>query len=161
MKNMNKKSIIDKWIERNGAAEFDLKNKDIILYDGGLFSIENIPKIKEWTKVVKRKAEKRIFNGKEQTVYPIDFVPKKYKGKVNPDKVFNFIKKKIDKGETFEEEVLHFFNKEKMDNLTSIIWFEELDETINYLISMKRMLNNIGYKTNNSQKWKNINLMKK
>lgn len=147
MKKTNKKEIIKKWIENNGAAGFDLKNRNIILYDGGLFSIENIPKIKEWTKVVKRKAEKRMFNGKEQTVYPIDFVPKKYRGKVDPNKVFNFIKKKIDKGETFEEEVLHFFNKEKMDNISAIFWFEELDRTINYFKRMKKMLNKIGYKT--------------
>lgn len=37
---MNKKTIIQKWKEKNGAADFDLKNRDIILYDGGLFSIE-------------------------------------------------------------------------------------------------------------------------
>lgn len=36
---MNEKTIIQKWKEKNGAADFDLKNRDIILYDGGLFSI--------------------------------------------------------------------------------------------------------------------------
>lgn len=28
------------WLEKNGAGEFDFKNKDVILYDGGLFAIE-------------------------------------------------------------------------------------------------------------------------
>jgi len=152
MKLSIKNKIIKKWIENNGCAGFDLKNRDIILYDGGLFYIENTDKIKEWTKVIKRKAEKRMFNGKEQIVYPIEFVPKKYRGKVNPNKIFNFIKKKIDREENFEDEVLHFFNKSKMDDMKAIIWFEELNETINYLIRMKKMLNKLGYKTNTSLK---------
>jgi len=144
----NQEKIIEKWIIKNGAASFDLKNRDIILHDGGLFSIENSPEIKGWSKCIFKKAEKRILNGKEQTFHPIDFVPRKYKGKVNPDKVFNFIKNKIKKGKTFEEEVLNFFNKEKRDNYKINLWFEELDQTINYLKRMKRMLNKLGYKTN-------------
>ena len=35
-----KRKLIDKWISRNGACQIDLKDKNIILYDGGLFSIE-------------------------------------------------------------------------------------------------------------------------
>jgi hypothetical protein len=37
---MDKRKVIEKWIQNNGAADFDLKKKDIILFDGGLFSIE-------------------------------------------------------------------------------------------------------------------------
>ena len=32
--------IMEDWIRKNGACSFDYKNKDIILHDGGLFSIE-------------------------------------------------------------------------------------------------------------------------
>lgn len=34
------KKVIDEWIKKNGACSFDAKNLDIILHDGGLFSIE-------------------------------------------------------------------------------------------------------------------------
>ena len=142
-----KKEIADKWCEQNGASSFDFENRDIYFYDGGLFSIENTPKIKPWTKEKIGKPTKEIIGNKKQTTYPVNFVPRHYRGKVTPEKVFNFIKDKIGKGETFEEEVLHFFDKEKMDYMKAVFWFEELDETINYLKRMKKMLNKIGVKT--------------
>ena len=37
--------------------------------------------------------------------------------------------------------------RERMEHYTATIWFQELDETIAYLQSMKRMLNKLGYKT--------------
>ena len=37
---LNKQKVIKQWIQDNGAASFDLKNEDIFLWDGGLFSIE-------------------------------------------------------------------------------------------------------------------------
>ena len=37
---MDKRKVIEKWIHDNGAADFDLSKKDIILFDGGLFCIE-------------------------------------------------------------------------------------------------------------------------
>jgi hypothetical protein len=41
---MNKKEKekweIEKWLRNNGCADFDTKTRDIILYDGGLMSIE-------------------------------------------------------------------------------------------------------------------------
>ena len=149
-----KKKIVNEWITKNGAATFDLKTKDIILHDGGLFAIENKPKVKEWTRCKTGPAEKRVFNGKEQMVYPINFIPRKYKGTVTPNIVYNFVKKKALKEEVFEEELLHFFNKEKFDNMAAWIWFEELDETINYLKRMRKMLNKIGYDTGLSERWK-------
>lgn len=41
------------------------------------------------------------------------------------------------------------FSKRKYVNTDykATLWFEELDETINYLKRMKRMLNKLGYKT--------------
>jgi hypothetical protein len=37
---MDKRKVVEKWIHDNGAADFDLKKKDVILFDGGLFCIE-------------------------------------------------------------------------------------------------------------------------
>jgi mRNA-degrading endonuclease RelE of RelBE toxin-antitoxin system len=91
MKKLNKKEITEKWIHKNGAASFDLKNQDICLWDGGLFSIEKEP-------VMRRK---------------IIGCKKKYKD-------FDY---------------------------KAVFWFTELDETINYLKRMKKMLNSLGYET--------------
>ena len=41
MNSKSKKEIINKWIMKNGCVSFDLKNKDIIIHDGGLFPIES------------------------------------------------------------------------------------------------------------------------
>ena len=35
-----KQKIVDEWRYSHGAASFDIKKKDIILHDGGLFSVE-------------------------------------------------------------------------------------------------------------------------
>jgi hypothetical protein len=40
MKPYQKNKIIWNWRKRNGCAKFDLRNRNIILYDGGLFTIE-------------------------------------------------------------------------------------------------------------------------
>lgn len=40
MKLKDKQKIVDKWIENNGCASFDLKNKQIIFHDGGGFSVD-------------------------------------------------------------------------------------------------------------------------
>jgi effector-binding domain-containing protein len=40
MKKINKQKIIEEWIHKNGCASFNLKEKGIILHDGGLFYIE-------------------------------------------------------------------------------------------------------------------------
>ena len=44
------KKVLKKWISDHGACNFDIKNQDIILNDGGLFSIEE--KDVMWHKVI-------------------------------------------------------------------------------------------------------------
>lgn len=38
---LNKQKAFQKWLEKNGACNLDFKNRNIVLYDGGLFSIES------------------------------------------------------------------------------------------------------------------------
>lgn len=97
--------VMKKWISRNGACYFNCKNHDIILPDGGLFSIEK-------KKYMARKilGYKKLPNGNSRVI---------------------FSKKKIVPSETYE----------------ATIWMEELDETINYLRRMKKMLNKLGIRT--------------
>ena len=100
------------WIKNNGACSFDYKDRDIILHDGGLFSIE--------------KEKKR---GRKIVGY-----------------------KKLPNGMT---EIL--FSKNKpiwREHYKAIVWMEELDDIINYLRRMKKMLNSLGIKTNFSLKSK-------
>lgn len=103
----NKRKIINKWIENNGACSIDLKTKNIILHGGGLFSID----------------KKKIM------------VSKSIRHKQFPDGGSEVI-----------------FSKAKKPSYIyqAHVWFNELDETINYLKRMKKMLNSIGYKTNHS-----------
>jgi hypothetical protein len=123
-----RKKIIEKWINKNGAASFDLKNRDIILWDGGLFCIDKETKIKNKTRMVIQKESSLVSNGKVFKGKEIKFIPIKKNGR---------------------------FVKEKVDYYKAVFWFEELDETINYLKSMKKMLNKLGYETGKSQAWKN------
>jgi hypothetical protein len=102
---MDKRKVIEKWIWANGAADFDLKKKDVILFDGGLFCIEPY-------KVMRHKmiGMKKLPNS---TCSQVIFSKKKY-----PTEEFK-----------------------------ATLWFEDIDETINYFKRMKKMLNSLGYKT--------------
>lgn len=68
----NKIKIAENWIADNGACNFDFKNGDVILYDGGLFSIEE-RKIKRH----KIKGFKKLLDGSSQVI----FSKKKYPSK--------------------------------------------------------------------------------
>ncbi len=117
----SEKDKVDNWIKRNGCATFDFKNKDIILGDGGLFGIEKEIKIKPKTRTVFGKLKELNLNGKTIKAHELKFIPIRKNGKL------------------INEESEYF---------KATIWFEELDETISYFISMKRMLNKLGFKTN-------------
>ena len=94
-----------KWQSKNGACYFDYKNRDIILPDGGLFSIEK-----------KKYMAHKIIG---------------YKKLPNGNTKILFSKKKLIPSETYE----------------ATVWMSELDETINYLKRMKKMLNSMAIKT--------------
>jgi hypothetical protein len=117
----SKQKKVDSWIKRNGCAIFDFKNREIILYDGGLFSIEKEIKIKPKTRVIFGKLHQTNINGKIIKTRETKFIPIRKNGKVI---------------------------NEECEYYKANIWFEEIDETTNYFISMKRMLNRLGFKTN-------------
>lgn len=101
---INKNKLAREWVKNNGCADFDFKKRDILLLDGGLFSI-----VKE--KKMRKKAIgfKKLSNGMSQVI----FSKKKY----------------------------------PTEDYKAVFWFEELDDLINYFKRMKKMLNNLGYKT--------------
>jgi hypothetical protein len=81
MKRITKKDkeIMEKWIEKHGACYFDYKNKDIILPDGGLFSIE-----KKKYKARKIAGYKKLPNGNTQILFSKKKIipPETYKAKI-------------------------------------------------------------------------------
>ena len=115
-----KQEIIERWIQKHGAATFDLRNKNIILHDGGLFSIEKEIKIKPKTRAIFGRLHKSNINGKTIKAREIKFIPLKRNGR------------------TINEEIEYY---------KAYIWIEELDDTINYFKSMKRMINKLGFAT--------------
>lgn len=115
-----KQKKVDNWIKRNGCASFDFNNRDIILWDGGLFAIEKEIKIKPKQRIIFGKYKKIDLNGKTIKAHEMKFIPIRKKGK-------------IINGE---------YEYYKVN-----LWFEELDSTIKRLLSMKRMLNKIGFRT--------------
>jgi hypothetical protein len=125
MKNQNiritkeMKEISEKWQRNHGAASFDFKKRNIILHDGGLFAV-NVE--------TKTKPKKRIWFDKKHPVI------------LNDHKGYNMITAPIKKNGKF---VL-----EKVDYYSVAMWFEEIDDTIRYFKSMKRMLNKLGFNTN-------------
>lgn len=100
-----KQKIVKRWIEKNGASGFDFKNRDIIIWNGGLFYIDKYKYLAH--KIIGKKKNKDGF---------IEIL---------------FSKKKTISSEDY------YAN----------LWFEDLDETINYFKRMKKMLNKIGIKT--------------
>lgn len=71
MNNQERNKLVRKWIRENGAVKFDFKNKDIILEDGLLFSVD-----KEIKKLPKIKATSPTST---QGLYKVDLTKVKYK----------------------------------------------------------------------------------
>ena len=118
----NRQEKVENWIKKNGCATFDLKKKEVILHDGGLFSVEKEIKIKPKTKMIFGKLQKTNINGKTIKAREIKFTPIRKNGRII---------------------------NEECEYYKANIWFEEIDETISRFMSIKRMLNKLGFKTNN------------
>lgn len=99
--------IADEWLKRNGASKIDFKNKELIIFDGGLFG----GKVK-----LKRVRRKKIW------LEPL------------PDGGFE-LKSKVLKG--YKNEYSY----------EGSIWFEDINELINYFVRLKKLLNKHGFKT--------------
>lgn len=96
--------LVEEFYNKNGACHFDFKGRNIKLYDGGLFAIEE-------EKVMRHKmiGTKKLPNGFSEIL----FSKKKY-----PAKEHN-----------------------------AWMWFEDVDDHINYFRRLKKFLNSMGYRT--------------
>lgn len=108
MRLKDKQKVVQSWIEKNGCASFDLKDRQIIFHDGGGFSVEK--KVKYLPKIKLKKITEGKWKGGSEVV--------DIKG-----------------------------TRERCEFYDCYYAFEDLDETINRLRRMKKMLNDIGYKT--------------
>ena len=107
--NKKQREICKDWIYKHGCASLDFKKRDVILHDGGLFSIDK--------KIVKMQKATGKFKKLPNGCLQLLFTKKKY-----PAEIYD-----------------------------AVLWFEELDITIRWLKSLKRLLNSLGYKTKTSK----------
>ncbi len=113
--------IAENWIKNHGAANFDFKNRNVILHDGGIFGISVETKTKPKTRIRFDKKHPDVWNGRK--FYRIISAPIRKNGK---------------------------FLLKKENYYSAILWFEELDETISYFKSMAKMLRKLGFDTSRS-----------
>jgi len=74
-----KEKIAEKWRQSHGAATFDFKNEDIILHDGGLFSIEQKPVMRQKIIGFKKMPSLSINDKRIKGCSKVIFSKKKYK----------------------------------------------------------------------------------
>ena len=103
--NKKQKQMCIDWVSKHGCACLDFKNRDVILHDGGLFSIDK--------DIVKMHKLTGKFKKLPDDCYQMLFTKKKYPH------------------ETYD----------------ATLWFEDVDDTIRWFKSLKRLLNSLGYKT--------------
>ena len=76
-----KKKIVESWRQKHGCATFDLRGRNIILHDGGLFSIEQKPVMRNKVIGFKKFPEMNINGKKIGGFSKVIFSKKKYKDK--------------------------------------------------------------------------------
>jgi hypothetical protein len=141
--NNEKNKLVRKWIRENGAANFDFHNKNIILNDGLLFSIES--KIKD---IPALKVCGEEFDFKNKDIVLTDGIL------FNIEKEIQKLNKVKDTIPTFTRGIYQVQltkRKYKTECYKCRIWFEELEELIAYFQSMKKLLNQLGYKTSHKK----------
>ncbi len=70
---------VENWRQKHGAASFDLKGRNILLHDGGLFSIEQKPVMRHRAIGFKKIPEMNINGKKIKGCSEVIFSKKKYK----------------------------------------------------------------------------------
>jgi len=142
---VNKKNmLIRQWVRKNGAATFDLNNKNVILDDGLIFAIENDLKDVSILKAQCNKIPAEKFDFKNKDVLLTDgilFSIEKEIKKLNKVKDIQLTSTRgVYKVELTKQ-------KYKAECFKCRIWFEELESIIEYFKSMAVMLNSLGYNT--------------
>ena len=117
------RDILEKWRMANGCITFDYDTDDVLIHDGGLFGMEDKYKRVQNTKITFKKS---------------NTVHKMPNGK------------RITGSELISTKVpgTHIEH-----NYIAYQWPSELDETINWLKGLKRVLNSVGIETDRSVKW--------
>lgn len=152
MKADERNKRVRKWIRENGAVNFDFNNRDIILEDGLLFAIES--ELKELPKMICN-CESEGLDFKNKDIILSDGVIFKIEKEIQNLKKVKNLKPTFTKG-IYQVELTK--KKYKTECYKCRIWFEELDELIEYFQGMKKLLNELGYKTSRKNGEENGNL---
>jgi hypothetical protein len=151
--NQNQRNtVVRKWVRENGAATFNFNDKQLIINDGLLFSIES--KLKELPALnIKCNQPGEHFdfaaNDIVLTQGALFFIEKEIK-KLNKIKD---VKSTSTRGIYQVQLSKH---KYKTECYKCRIWFRELCSMITYFKSMEEMLNGLGYDTGRKTNGKKI-----
>lgn len=132
---LNKNQLIRQWVRENGGCWFDLKNKDIILYDGAIFSVNAL--MQEFKPQLCSKCLKKVED------LPLPGNKFNFRTEVkNMNKIMGTVP--INNG-MFQVQ----FSKKKVpvDTYQATVWFESIDEVIDYFTKIRGLLHKMGYKT--------------
>ena len=117
------KEFLDKWRMANGCVTFDYANDDILIHDGGLFGMEDKQKRVQNTKITFKKSNTTHTMPNGKKITGSEIISTKIPG-------------------------THIDH-----NYVAYQWPSELDDTINWLKGLKRVLNKVGIETDRSVKW--------
>ena len=142
--NSQKNSLVRKWVRENGAASFDFPGKSTILNDGLLFSIESQLKELPALSVRCKESVGEFFDWKNKDVVLTDGVIWNIEKEI---KRLNKVKEVRPTSQRGVYQIQLTKNKYKTECYKCRIWFEEIDNLILYFQSMRKLLNDLGYKT--------------
>jgi hypothetical protein len=142
--NSEKNSLVRKWIRENGAATFDFTGNKIILNDGLLFSIESQMKELPALNILCKNKNAEQFDFLHKDIVLTDGVL------FSIEKEIKRLNKVKDVKATSERGIYQIQlskHKYKTECYKCRIWFEEIDNMIEYFQSMRDLLNKLGYNT--------------
>jgi hypothetical protein len=116
------KKIAEKWRQKHGAATFDFKGRNIILHDGGLFSIEQKPVMRHKIIGFKKCPEININGKKIKGCSEAIFSKRKYK---DTDFYANLWFEELDEIITYLKSMSRMLRKLGFDPSRSIKWMKK------------------------------------
>lgn len=114
--------IAESWRQKHGATSFDLKGRNIILHDGGLFSIEQKPVMRYRTIGFKKLPEININGKKIKGGSEVIFSKKKYK---DTDFYVNIWFEELDETIAYLKSMSRMLRKLGFDTSRSIKWMKK------------------------------------
>ena len=114
--------IAEKWRQQHGGTTFDLKGRNILLHDGGLFSIEQKPVMRPRVTGFRKILEININGKKIKGGSEVIFSKKKYK---DTDFYVNIWFEELDETIAYFKSMSRMLRKLGFDTSMSIKWMKK------------------------------------